>query len=131
MKQSHIVLLFLIAAGVALVATQMENFSSYVNFDQARSGKGKDVQGLGDPRQRTADPLRTEVDPNAFSFWMRDREGDEVKVVCVDEKPIDFELSDEVELTGAMRDSIFYANSIRVKCPSKYVDDESRQILAW
>ena len=50
--------------------------------------------------------------------------GEERKVVCFDEKPIDFERSDEIVLTGSMKDSVFYAKDLLVKCPSKYVEEE-------
>lgn len=67
------------------------------------------------------DPIK---DPNSFSFTLVDREGEEVFVVCYDDMPTDFEKSEEIVLTGAMKENTFYADEMLVKCPSKYMENE-------
>ena len=59
-------------------------------------------------------------DANSFSFSMIDREGKEVQVVCYDDYPNDFEKTDQIVVTGSMKDNVFYADDLLVKCPSKY-----------
>jgi cytochrome c-type biogenesis protein CcmE len=65
-----------------------------------------------------------EIDPNSFSFWMKDEKGVEKKIICQKEKPAEFERSEQIVLTGQMKGSIFYAHEILLKCPSKYQDEK-------
>ena len=39
-------------------------------------------------------------------------------------KPQDFELSEQIVLTGEMRGEAFVASDMLMKCPSKYKDEE-------
>jgi len=55
---------------------------------------------------------------------MLDREGNESKVICNDDKPQDFELADELVVIGNMKDGTFHASELLTKCPSKYTDEE-------
>ena len=45
-------------------------------------------------------------------------------MVLLSEKPQDFELSEQVVLTGQMKDDAFVATDLLMKCPSKYKDEE-------
>ena len=65
-----------------------------------------------------------QVDPNYFSFYMKDTEGEERKVVLLGSKPQDFELSEQLVLTGKTADDGFVATEMLMKCPSKYKDEE-------
>ena len=42
----------------------------------------------------------------------------------VDDMPTDFEKSEEIVLTGSMKENTFYADEMLVKCPSKYMENE-------
>ncbi len=124
MKRSHIIILFLIALTIGLFATKMENVSSYACFDDASEKAGKSLQVIGTfPEEKNIiyDP---KVDPNSFSFNMKDKCGDMTKVICYDDMPVDFEKSDEIVLTGSMKEETFYAEEMLVKCPSKYQEKE-------
>ena len=39
-------------------------------------------------------------------------------------KPQDFELSEQIVLTGKMQGDVFMASDMLMKCPSKYKDEE-------
>jgi cytochrome c-type biogenesis protein CcmE len=65
-----------------------------------------------------------EKDPNYFSFFIRDKDGVEKKVILLREKPQDFELSEQIVITGKMKAEEFIATDILLKCPSKYKDEE-------
>ncbi len=124
MKRSHIIVLFLIAISIGLFATKLTNVSSYSSLDDATSKEGETVQLIGtlDKSQPVNfDPVK---DPNAFSFHLLDRDQKQVHVVCYDDMPRDFEKSDEIVLTGKMKDNTFYADEMLVKCPSKYQENE-------
>ncbi|MGB4928498.1 MAG: cytochrome c maturation protein CcmE [Chitinophagales bacterium] len=53
-----------------------------------------------------------------------DKEGKEVFVICFDDMPTDFEKSEDIVLTGSMKENTFYADEMLVKCPSKYQENE-------
>ena len=55
---------------------------------------------------------------------LRDAKGEERKVVLLSEKPQDFEMSEQIVLTGKMKGEEFIASEVLLKCPSKYKDEE-------
>jgi cytochrome c-type biogenesis protein CcmE len=65
-----------------------------------------------------------EKDPNYFSFFIKDSKGMEKKVILFAAKPQDFELSEQIVVTGQMKGEVFYASDLLMKCPSKYKDEE-------
>ena len=65
-----------------------------------------------------------EKDPNYFSFFIKDNKGVEKKVILFAAKPQDFELSEQIVVTGQMKGEVFYASDLLMKCPSKYKDEE-------
>ena len=65
-----------------------------------------------------------EVDPNYFSFFIKDSNDEEHKVVLLASKPQDFEMSEQIVLTGSMKGEEFVATELLMKCPSKYKDEE-------
>ena len=65
-----------------------------------------------------------EEDPNFFSFFVKDVDGEERKVILRDAKPQDFELSEQIVVTGTMQEGEFLASKLLMKCPSKYKDVE-------
>jgi len=57
---------------------------------------------------------------NTFSFYMRDENGIEMKVVYEGTIPNNFESCTSVVCTGKFKNGYFHANQILTKCPSKY-----------
>lgn len=57
---------------------------------------------------------------NVFSFYMKDYNGKELKVLYKGAIPNNFESSTSVVVTGKYRNGNFYASDILTKCPSKY-----------
>ncbi|MCB0568613.1 MAG: cytochrome c maturation protein CcmE [Phaeodactylibacter sp.] len=123
MKKIYIIAIVMIAAAIILLTTAAEDMSTYSTFaDAARSGDRVKIAGqLSKDKEMYYNP---EKDPNYFSFYIRDTKGDEQKVVLLSEKPQDFELSEQVVLTGQMKDDAFVATDLLMKCPSKYKDEE-------
>jgi cytochrome c-type biogenesis protein CcmE len=123
-KRTYIIVLFFIAICIGVVASQLGNVSSYAHFGDRKLKAGKEVRlkgTLATNQPVVYDPV---VDPNSFSFYLVDEKGEVGKVVCFDEKPRDFEKSDEIVITGTQKDDVFYASDLLVKCPSKYVEEE-------
>ncbi len=57
---------------------------------------------------------------NLFSFYMKDFNGTEIKVVYQGTIPNNFESSTSVVVTGKYKNGEFHASDILTKCPSKY-----------
>ncbi|HEV7232059.1 MAG TPA: cytochrome c maturation protein CcmE, partial [Bacteroidia bacterium] len=66
-------------------------------------------------------------DVNLFTFYMIDNQGVERKVFLHENKPQDFERSEQVVVIGKSRgQDEFDANKILMKCPSKYNDGKQK-----
>jgi cytochrome c-type biogenesis protein CcmE len=59
---------------------------------------------------------------------MKDKEGGEQKVIFKGAQPQDFRRSEQLVLTGKMKENVFYASNILMKCPSKYVNNEIKVV---
>ena len=67
-------------------------------------------------------PMQYDRQENVFIFHMRDKNGTVRRVRYADPKPANFEEAEEVVVEGYAGDDAFIAESILVKCPSKYND---------
>ena len=123
MKPIHIVALVVIAVGIAVLTMQAKGMATYANFSDAQStGEKVKIAGkLSKNKPMIYDPVK---DPNQFCFYLTDQKGQEVFVRLMKPKPQDFELSEQVVVTGEMKGAEFVANQVLTKCPSKYKDEE-------
>jgi cytochrome c-type biogenesis protein CcmE len=123
MKPIHIVALLVLAGGVAALTMQAKDVSTYATFTDAKeaSAKVKVAGKLIKDKPMVYDPV---VNPNLFTFYLKDTNGKEVLVNLLKPKPQDFELSEQVVVTGDMQGDAFVANEVLMKCPSKYKDEE-------
>jgi cytochrome c-type biogenesis protein CcmE len=123
MKKIHLIAILMIGAAIALFITAADEMSTFATFAQAeKSGKRVKISGqLSKDKEMYYKP---EEDPNYFSFYLRDTEGAERKVVLLAAKPQDFERSEQLVLTGEMKGEEFVATDMLMKCPSKYKDEE-------
>jgi cytochrome c-type biogenesis protein CcmE len=123
MKPIHIVALLVLAGGVAALTMQAKDVSTYATFTDAKeaSAKVKVAGKLIKDKPMVYDPV---ANPNLFTFYLKDTNGKEVLVNLLKPKPQDFELSEQVVVTGNMQGDAFVANEVLMKCPSKYKDEE-------
>lgn len=123
MKKLVVVAIVLIVGAIVLLTTIASDASTYATFEDAiESGKRVKIAGqLSKDKDMVYNP---EKDPNYFSFYIKDTEGEEKKVILAAAKPQDFELSEQIVVTGQMRGDEFYATDLLMKCPSKYKDEE-------
>lgn len=123
MNKTLIAAIILIVGALSVIIFTSSDVSSYGTFAQAeRSGERLKVVGqLSKDKDMIYDPVE---DPNKFTFFMKDNEGREGKVILLKPKPQDFELSEQLVLTGTMKDDTFIASDMLMKCPSKYNDEE-------
>ena len=123
MKKSAIFGLVIIAIAIAVIISVYSNSSTYGSFNDARETESElQVKGqLSKEKELYYDATKN---ANYFSFYMKDDNGDERKVVFTVTKPQDFERSEQIVLTGKMQGQEFHASKILMKCPSKYTQDK-------
>ncbi|MBK6546654.1 MAG: cytochrome c maturation protein CcmE [Saprospiraceae bacterium] len=123
MKKSFIIAFALIGVAVALLISASKDFSTYSSFSKAKKNGGV-VKIVGQLAKEQEIYYEPDKDANFFSFYLTDKEGQTKKVILKAPKPQDFELSEQVVLTGTMTDDLFMAKTMLLKCPSKYKDEE-------
>lgn len=123
MNRNYIIAAVLIITGIVVLLNVNQNdMSDYANFSDASRGDRVKVVGLlAKDKEMVYDP---ENNPNEFQFVMKDEAEVEKTVILKKPKPQDFELSEQIVVTGTLKDDIFYADDILMKCPSKYKDEE-------
>jgi len=123
MKKVHIILLVVVAIAVGILISTYSNSSTYANFAKAKmEGETTHViSHLDRSKEMVYNPF---LDANHFSFYARDQNGMECKVIFDGTKPQDFERSEQLVLTGRMENEVFHAEKILMKCPSKYTNDK-------
>lgn len=124
MKKTHIVLLLLVVAAVAVIVSMFGDFSTYETFASAAQEQGKQYHVMGElakDKEMVYDPIK---DPNHFEFYVVDKSGAENKVVFSGAKPTDIEKSEQIVMTGYMNEGTFHCSKIQMKCPSKYENDQ-------
>lgn len=123
MKTSYIIALILILISIGIFISASADVSTYATFESAQMSQSRvKIAGTLDKnKQMEYDPS---IDPDRFVFYMKDSEGKTSKVVLLRPKPQDFERSEQIVLTGSMKDGAFVADEILMKCPSKYKEEE-------
>jgi cytochrome c-type biogenesis protein CcmE len=109
----------ILAFGGMLFANFGSQVGGYQSFAKAEaSGTRAHVVGTW------AEDMPTQYDRqrNIFTFHMRDEDGTLRRVRYNDPKPANFEEAEELVVEGYSSDDAFVAESILVKCPSKYND---------
>lgn len=139
MKKSHLLILTVIAIAIGILVTTAGDVSQYVSFKEARElaaeGNTTKVHVVGRlPRDTQKNIMGLEynptLDPNYFAFTLVDTNRIAQRVVYFNPKPQDFDKSEQVVITGAMRNDVFVADKILLKCPSKYVEKDIKGTTA-
>lgn len=123
MKKIHLIGIALIAVAIMVLMSMSNDMGTYATFEDAiNTGKKVKIAGqLSKDKEMVYNP---QEDANYFSFFIKDSEEVEKKVVLLAAKPQDFELSEQLVLTGKMQGDVFMASDMLMKCPSKYKDEE-------
>lgn len=113
----------MIIAGIAMLVSASGDLSTYSTFGNAES-TGSRVKIAGELVLEKDIVFNPEKDPNYTGFHLKDPDNRVNEVVLLKAKPQDFELAEQVVVTGAMQNGIFVADEVLTKCPSKYKDEE-------
>ncbi len=123
MKKTHIVVLVLIAAAIAVLISYTGTLTTYETVASARQKEGQFVRLIAKVDKRQPVEFDAAKDPNYMSFTAIDTLGNTTKVIFRNSKPPDFEKSERLVLNGKMQNGLFECKDMLMKCPSKYKDD--------
>jgi cytochrome c-type biogenesis protein CcmE len=123
MKKTHIVILVLIAAAIAVLVSYTGNLTTYETVVSARQKEGKFVRLIAKVDKTQPVEYDAAKDPNYLSFTAVDTLGNTTRVIFRNSKPPDFEKSERLVLNGRMQHGQFECKDMLMKCPSKYKDD--------
>lgn len=131
MKKSHILVLVVIAAAIAIIVSTAGDASTYVGFEEAMamstSGNKKEIHVVGELKKDGEGHIigiEEGADKVSFSFVMIDDSGMEQKVFYDEPMPSDFTRSEKVVVIGSYENEGFKASKILLKCPSKYQEQK-------
>ena len=95
----------------------MDNKIEYASFKEAQKKlKTVEVKGVWQQSKET----KYDAEKGTFTFYMKDDDSTEMKVVFDGAKPNNFDIATMVVAKGKVKDDVFYAKEILTKCPSKY-----------
>ncbi len=122
MKKTEIILILLVAIIIGVIISLTYNASTYITFEDAEKNMGKQYTVIGELNKEK----QIHFDPylNRLTFFAQDSLNNERKVFYYDSKPQDFERSEKITMTGYASDSGFIAETILMKCPSKYNEQQ-------
>lgn len=127
MKPKVIILLVLLAAAIAGIMSTYSGAEKSSTFSEAAENPGDTYHITGflvKDKPMEYDPVK---DANYFSFYLKDKEGNERKVVSTEPKQQDFERAESVNMYGHIDGDIFRATKVIPKCPSKYKDEQNNK----
>lgn len=124
MKIKHIVILVIIAIGIAAILGTYGDASTTVSFSKAAEHPGKSFHVKTYLVKEKGIEFDAEVDPEKFTFYGKDSNGEVRKITCLKEKPQGFEHAEEIKLIGHVTGANeFVATDLQTKCPSKYENE--------
>ncbi|PCH98170.1 MAG: cytochrome C biogenesis protein [Bacteroidetes bacterium] len=129
MKKTHIVGILIIAVAIGAIVSTIQDSSTYASFAQAKDNPEIEFHVIGELNKEKEMDYNPEINPNMFSFYAFDKEGEEYKVVFNGTKPQDFERSEQLVMLGSVQEDVFVCSKILMKCPSKYNDGQEEVIV--
>ncbi len=105
---------------VSVFISTADSSSEYASFTEAKQYQDTEFTVIGNLSKEKPIKYNPQLNPNLVTFYMTDKQGKELKVVLNSSKPQDMERSEDVVVKGRYKNEVFYANTILLKCPSKY-----------
>lgn len=105
------------AAVTGMVYTFVSQASPYVTVAQAQRMDGNRLHLAGDMIKGT---VSVAIHDRKVRFTLRDDEGDYIPVVYHGAPPANMGTATRVVVIGGVKEGVFIANDMLLKCPSKY-----------
>lgn len=102
-----------------------QSIGSYVSFEVAAKNENRAFHVVGS--QAKNKPAAFSMDTKSFRFHMTDEIGNTVPVIYPKPKPSNFDQAEKIVVIGEMKQGVFYANEMLLKCPSKYNNANAAQ----
>jgi cytochrome c-type biogenesis protein CcmE len=112
-----IIISFIIWAGISFNKT----LTPYVSIKEAKT-----VDSIVQVKGQRLDSGRFDLETNEFIFTMQDEKGESIEVVYGGAKPGNFDQATEIVCIGQYKSGKFHAKELLVKCPSKYMEEETK-----
>ncbi|TNE74076.1 cytochrome c maturation protein CcmE [bacterium] len=121
MKPKVIIGVILIVGFTSLLMYNFGNsISAYVDFKTAEQLGNRNVHVVG--AWDKAQPAAFSIATKTFSFYMTDEHGNSKRVIYAKPKPNNFDDAERLVVIGQLKNDVFYADEMLMKCPSKYND---------
>ena len=125
MKPKVIVLLIMLAVAIAAIMTTYSEAEKSSTFAEADANPKETFHITGFLVKEKPMEYNPQIDPNYFSFYIKDKNGNIRKVVSTNPKQQDFERAETVNMYGRSDGEVFRASKVMPKCPSKYKDEQN------
>ena len=125
MKPKVIVLLIMLAVAIAAIMTTYSEAEKSSTFAEADANPNETFHITGFLVKEKPMEYNPQIDPNYFSFYIKDKNGNIRKVVSTNRKQQDFERAETVNMYGRSDGEVFRASKVMPKCPSKYKDEQN------
>lgn len=126
MKKIYIIAIIIIAIGIGVILTTMSSTATYSNFKEAAQNPDAEYHIVGKKDTSMPEIYQPLINPDKFEFYMIDQLGEKRKVILHKSKPHDFDKSEQIVVIGKIKNDVFEANDILMKCPSKYNDIQQK-----
>ena len=110
----------MIALSIAAIMGTVADSSTYASFKVAAANEGDEYHVVGKYVKDKGIEYNPQQNANRCVFYLKDNENKEFKVIYNGAKPQDFEMSEQIVVTGKATAGVFIADKILMKCPSKY-----------
>ena len=122
MNKSAIIGLSIIAVAVVLLLFVLQDAGTYSTFKEAEQNPDEVITIIGQLNKEKPVVYDPTMNTDLTTMFVIDANKEEREVKLHKPKPRDVEKSENVTLTGKMVNGVFHAETILVKCPSKYQD---------
>ncbi len=122
MNKSAIIGLGIIAIVVILLVFTMQDAGTYSTFKEADQNPNEVITIIGQLNKSKTVEYDPKINTDLTTMYVVDKNNDQRLVKLHKAKPRDIEKSEKLTLTGRMVNGVFHAETVLVKCPSKYED---------
>jgi cytochrome c-type biogenesis protein CcmE len=123
MNKIKILGIILLVAVIAVIIATVYDASTYADFETARKNPGKTIQIIGKLDKNKEVIYDSSLANLSLKFSITDNKGVSGRVVYYGTMPRDFKKLKEVVVTGHSEDTVFVAENLLLKCPTKYTNE--------
>lgn len=123
MKAGQLVAVIAAILGIGVVMTAfLINASPYVTIAEARKSQADNLHVPGDILKET---LNVSITKGQVTFMIRDEKGDTIPILYKGAPPANMGEATKVVVVGGIKNDVFEARKMILKCPSKYESEAS------